>query len=118
MRRDRYHPGQWDPHVPADLREPFRWAHPNAPRSTHPFSRPIGTLMFGVAMVVAGVGLSGSTLAHGVASREGEALFAGISLLMIFGGVGAWAVVLGAIRLAWQRRFTRRFGFSPFERSP
>ncbi len=118
MGRGLYFPGQWDTHVPADLKEPFPWAHPNYPKSFHPFSRPAGTLAFGVAVMVAGVFLGVTAFLGTPNPGEPGAVATGIFLLLIFGGVGLWGVILGGVRMGWQRRFTKRMGFSPFDRRP
>lgn len=113
-----HRPGQWDHHVPSDLKEPFPWAHPNYPNSIHPFSKPIGTFLFGVAVIL--MGLAAGGVAYGSWLRTGDegAIWAGAFGVGTFGLVGLWGAFVGARRLKWQRRFTRVMGFSPFSQRP
>jgi hypothetical protein len=118
MRSPLFRPGQWDPHVPPELKEPFPWAHPNYPRSLHPFREPRTSVMFGVAVVAAGLSMFLVTVGQWRESGEGAAIAAGTFTLVLFGAIGGWAVYLGSTRMRWKRRFTDHMGFSPFDRAP
>ncbi|MFJ6000815.1 hypothetical protein [Arthrobacter sp. NPDC092385] len=113
-----WRPQQWDAHVPPHLKEPYPWAHPNFRGSFHPFGNPRDTVVFGAALVLAGVVLTG--MAIGGYGRDGDpaALWVGALILVVLGVLGGWAMHLGLTRLRWIRRFTAEYGFSPFDRRP
>lgn len=113
-----WRPGQWDTHVPPHLTEPYPWAHPNAKGSFHPFGNPRNAVLFGTALVLAGVVLAGMAIAGYGRDGDPAALWVAALLLVMFAGIGAWAMHVGMARLRWIRRFAAEYGFSPFDRRP
>ncbi|GAB3534369.1 hypothetical protein GCM10027403_10080 [Arthrobacter tecti] len=113
-------PRQWNPYVPAELKEPFAWAHRDDPvqrRSNvdgvqFPFRSPLAILLCGCVLLV--LSIIGITLLSFSTASAGMTVLAGV----FFIGGSVFVVYIGVARMRWERRFTQRMGFSPFDRRP
>ncbi|WP_104086216.1 hypothetical protein [Arthrobacter sp. GMC3] len=93
-------------------REPFAYmSQPGGSRAK--IRSPLGLILFAVFLMASGVAIFAIAVASSP-TRGGGAIAAGIMMLLMFGGLGVTALVMGIKRLRWKNQYVHVTGHQPW----
>lgn len=101
------HPG------PETPREPFAYlSQPGGSRAK--IRSPLGLIFFAVFLIACGVAIFAVMALSSAPPQRGGAVAAGIVVLLMFGGLGVAALIMGVKRLRWKNQYVRITGKQPW----
>ena len=102
----------WYPDDPLGLREPFAVSRHGMAEST-PLRSPLGMFVAGLLLLIGVVALLAWVWMVSLADPDGMAVWQLILLSLVLLLVPLPVLWIGAVRFAWQRRYTRVTGSPP-----